>query len=64
MPFLTIRRAAAEVGLPHTLLRKMLANSTLPGFYSGNRYYVNLDLLREKLEEQSHSATKDKESQR
>lgn len=57
MPFLTINRAAAEVGLPHTFLRKMLARSDLPGFYSGNRYYVNLDLLRKKLEEDSRTTT-------
>ena len=58
MQFLTIRQAAREVGLPHTLLRKMLENSTLPGFYSGNRYYVNIDLLREKLEQDSKASVK------
>ena len=60
MAFLTINRAAAAVGLPHTLLRAMLAKSELPGFYSGNRYYVNLDLLREKLEADSRAAMEQK----
>ena len=59
MPFLTIRRAAAEVGLPHTLLRKMLSEHRLPGFYAGTRYYVNVDLLREQLESASRATTED-----
>lgn len=58
MAYLTIRRAAAEVGLPHTLLRKMLSEHRLPGFYAGTRYYVNVDLLREKLEQDSKASAK------
>ena len=48
-----------EVGLPHTLLRKMLSEHRLPGFYAGTRYYVNIDLLREQLESASRAATED-----
>lgn len=55
MQFLTINQTARAVGLPHTCLRGMLATGSLPGFYSGNRFYVNLDLLREKLEQDSRS---------
>ena len=58
MQFLTINHAAAEVGLPHTFLRRMLASSELPGFYSGNRYYVDVDLLREKLKEYAEESKK------
>ena len=50
MQFLTINQTAREVGLPHTCLRSMLAVGQLPGFYAGTRYYVNVDVLREKLD--------------
>ena len=55
MTFLTIREAAKAVGLPHTCLRTMLANKSLPGFQSGNRYYVNVDLLIAKLDAASRA---------
>ena len=48
--FLTINQTAREIGLPHTCLRTMLAEGQLPGFYAGTRYYVNVDVLREKLD--------------
>lgn len=55
MTFLTINQTAKVVGLPHTCLRTMLATGNLPGFYSGSRFYVNLDMLRDKLEQDSRS---------
>lgn len=58
MRFLTIREAAKAVGLPHTCLRTMLVNKSLPGFQSGNRYYVNLDLLVAKLDAESRANDK------
>ncbi len=53
MQFMTINAAAREIGLPHTCLRAMQAQGKLPGFYAGTRYYVNLDMLREQLENDS-----------
>lgn len=58
MQFLTINQTAAEIGLPHSRLRAMLSAHSLPGFYAGNRYYVNVDLLREMLEEECKSSIK------
>ena len=55
MQFLTINQTAKAVGLPHTCLRGMLATGNLPGFYSGTRFYVNVDMFRAKLEEDSRS---------
>ena len=54
--FLTINQTAKEIGLPATCLRSMLATGNLPGFYSGTRFYVNLDMFRAKLEQDSRSA--------
>lgn len=56
MQFLTINQAARAVGLPHSRLRVMQAEGNLPGFYGGNRYYVNLDMLRAQLDEDSRPA--------
>ena len=55
MRFLTINQTAREIGLPHTCLRSMLAGGQLPGFYAGTRYYVNVDVLREKLDTECRS---------
>lgn len=55
LQFMTINQTAKAVGLPHTCLRSMLATGNLPGFYSGTRFYVNVDLFREKLEQDSRS---------
>lgn len=59
MCFKTINQTAKAVGLPHTCLRSMLATGKLPGFYSGTRFYVNVDLFREMLEEDSRAILKE-----
>ena len=56
MQFLTINQTAKAIGLPHTCLRAMQAQGKLPGFACGNRWYVNLDRLREQLEKDSRPA--------
>ena len=38
------------------MLRSMVKRGECPGFYSGSRFYVNMALLREKLEQDSRSA--------
>lgn len=50
LKILTINQTAAEKGLPHTYLRALQAQGKLPGFYSGTRFYVNVDMLCEQLE--------------
>lgn len=59
MQFMTINQAAKAVGLPHSRLRRMRLEGRLPGFYGGNRYYVNMDRLRTQLEEDSRPSAKD-----
>ena len=56
--FMTINQAAKAIGLPHTCLRAMLANNSLPGFYSGSRYYVNMEMLKEDLEMESRTRSR------
>ena len=56
MQFLTINATAREIGLPHTCIRAMVKRGECPGFYSGNRFLVNVDQFREKLEQDSRAA--------
>lgn len=53
--FATIRQAAKIVGVSEYMLRKMVKNKELPGFYSGSHFIVNLRLLRELLDQMSQS---------
>ena len=48
--YATIRQAAQIVGVPHSRIREWLRAGDVPGFYSGSRFYVNVERFREKLE--------------
>lgn len=47
--FQTIREAAQSIGVPHSRIRDWQKRGLVPGFYSGSRYYVDVNRLREKL---------------
>ena len=47
--FQTIREAAQSIGVPHSRIRDWQKKGLVPGFYSGSRYYVDVNRLREKL---------------
>lgn len=47
--FMTIRQAAATRILPEYRLRKMCAESKLPGFYAGKKFLINFPALCEQL---------------
>ena len=51
--FLTIRKAARTLDVPERLIRSMVAQGISPRIYSGNRFLVNTDLLRDYLLEES-----------
>lgn len=48
--FATIRQAAEIVGLSHSLIRAWVKRGQVPGFYAGDRFYVNMTKFREALE--------------
>ena len=56
MQFLTIPQTGATYKIPVALLRTMQKQGRLPGFFSGSRFYVNIDLLMEQLDQESRSA--------
>lgn len=62
MSFKTINVSADCAKIPASTLRRMLAKGELPGFYSGNRFYVNYEMLLEKLERDSLNAMSSKSS--
>lgn len=54
--FKTIRQTAAMGVLPEHRLRILVAQKDCPGFYAGNRFLVNVDLLIEQLNRRSTEA--------
>jgi hypothetical protein len=48
--YMTIRQTASETGLAAGTLRTRLKHNKLPGFYAGNRYYINVPLLMEMID--------------
>ena len=54
--FKTIRQTAAMGVLPEHRLRILVAQKDCPGFYAGNRFLVNGDLLIEQLNRRSTEA--------
>lgn len=56
MEILTINATAKKYNLPPFMLRSMQRQGTLPGFYSASRFYVNCDLLLQKIDADSRAA--------
>lgn len=50
--FMTIRQVARYLGVPEALVRRLVAQGVCPGLYSGNRFLVNTEALREYLDAQ------------
>lgn len=48
--YVSIRQAARIVGLSHGLIRVWVKRGQVPGFFGGNRFYVNLPRFLEKLD--------------
>lgn len=63
--FLTIRQAAADPRCPlrEGTLRAMVKRQEVPGFYSGSRFWINLDALLEILAARSRANVKPAESE-
>ena len=49
MAFQTIRETVKSEGIPETALRRLVRDGRVPGFYAGNRFYINVSALREQL---------------
>ena len=51
--FRTVRQVARYLEIPESLVRRLVAQGVCPGVYSGNRFLVNVEALREYLEAES-----------
>lgn len=51
--FQTVRQVARYLEIPESFVRRLVAQGVCPGVYSGNRFLVNVDALREYLEAES-----------
>lgn len=51
--FMTIRQVSRELGIPEHFLRDMVARGSCPGIWSGNRFLVHVEALREYLDAES-----------
>lgn len=49
MRFETVNKTVKSEHVSENLLRGMIRQGTCPGYYSGNRFYVNVDKLLEML---------------
>ena len=55
--FKTIRQVARYLDIPESLVRRLVAQGLCPGLYSGNRFLVNVDGLRQYLDAQGRCAS-------
>lgn len=51
--FRTVRRTAKLLEIPEHLIRSLVARGVCPGVYSGNRFLVHVEALREYLDAES-----------
>lgn len=51
--FQTVRQVARYLEITESLVRRLVAQGVCPGVYSGNRFLVNVEALREYLEAES-----------
>lgn len=51
--FQTVRQVARYLEISESLVRRLVAQGVCPGVYSGNRFLVNVEALREYLEAES-----------
>lgn len=56
MLFLTVSQTAKHENITMYKLRNMIHRGECPGFYSGSRFYVNVDRLREILDRSTSRA--------
>lgn len=54
--FQTVRQAAKSLDIPEHLVRSMVAQGVCPGIYSGNRFLVHIEALREYLNAASRNS--------
>lgn len=57
--FKTIRQTARCLDIPENLIRRLVAQGVCPGLYSGNRFLVNVNGLKQYLDAQGRYEPED-----
>ena len=57
MKIATINEAEKETNIPASRIRKWVKIGIVPGFFSGNRFYVNVDKFLEMVQAPEFMAT-------
>ena len=57
--YLSIRETAKVLRLPENFVRQSVRLGRAPGFYSGTKYLINVELFAEKLEHDSENYVTD-----
>ena len=52
---MTVKNVVKEYGLSENMLRTWIKKGECPGFYNGNRFMINVDLLEKKMTEDSQT---------
>ena len=55
---LTVKATARELGLSENMLRTWIKCGECPGFYRGNRFYINVDMLERQISKKSRESQK------
>ena len=53
MRLMTVKKTAQMLDLSESMLRSWIKMGECPGIQHGNRFYINVDMLIEKIEEMS-----------
>ena len=56
--YMTTRETAQELQVPENLVRRMVKSGAAQGFYSGNRFYIDVPAFREMLADMSRANSK------
>lgn len=59
--FQTVRQVSRTLNVPEHFVRCMVAQGICPGVYSGSRFLVHVDMLREYLDKKSRPSSLGKE---
>lgn len=62
--FLTIRKAADVLNIPECFIRREVKKENVPGFFSENRFYVNVPAFKAKLDASSAADANAKKAER
>lgn len=62
MKFETVKQTVQQCHISENLLRRMIKQGTAPGYFSGTRFYVNVDKLMAMLDNSTAATAQEVEA--